>query len=293
MKTDRQQRALKIIYDYWKKNGAYPSNAEMVRLLTDVKDANRWGNTRRAMFKNGKLKKSLVWDFELPDDILVNLKANDNRAQEMATTPSKPQTPLARTSSVLPLSSPSKINPQFTPRNKSLQPGEIPIYGQVRAGTDRGPDDLAVDLSPSGDTLSLPDVDEGRSVFALEVQGLSMVSDSILPNDFVIVERVSFPEIKDGDLIVAKYLKEEFNEITDSDTMDAALDNPNNYKGPTLKYFRRLLAKNKFSNGQEFEETRYQLAPKNRQPEYTITTRHISSDDLGRVIAIHRMVRML
>lgn len=292
MKTDRQQRALKIIYDYWKTNEAYPSNVDMVKFLSDIKDANEWGNTRRAMIKNGKLIESLVWDFELSDEVLANLRANDKRAQEVTSFASEYQpdgkSHSTKTSTLL-----TKTALKLIPASGSVQPGDIPIYGQVRAGTDRGPDDLVIDLSSSGDTLNILDVDDSRPIFALEVQGRSMVSDSILPNDFVIVERVSFPEIKDGDLIVAKYLKEEFNRINDLEMIDAALDNPNNYDGPTLKYFRRLPVKAKLANGQEFEEVRYQLAPKNKDPHYTVITRHIVPDDLGRVISVHRLIRKI
>ena len=33
MKTDRQQKALEIIWDYWDKKGSYPSNLDMASLL--------------------------------------------------------------------------------------------------------------------------------------------------------------------------------------------------------------------------------------------------------------------
>lgn len=294
MKTDRQQRALKIIYDYWKKNGAYPSNAEMVRLLTDVKDANQWGNTRRAMFKNGKLEESEsgTWDFKLSDKILADFIENDTRIAKVSAAIEAPKN-VDKLPAESPTRTPVKPTSQVKLSYDAQQIGDIPIYGQVVAGTDRGPDDLIVDLSPSGDTLPILDVDDGRSVFALEVQGRSMVSDSILPNDYVIVERVSLIEIKDGDLIVAKYLKEKFNDINDPEIVEAAFENPNNYDGPTLKYFRQLQVKTTLADGQEFEEVKYQLAPKNKDHRYTVITRHLEPDDLGRVISIHRMIRKL
>lgn len=286
MKTDRQQKALIIIFEYWKEHHSYPSNIEVAKLL-DI-SPNIWGNIRRAMIQNGKLVNSILWDFELSSDILQKFVFNDKKLNEISI-----QSPVIKAS----IQSPS-INkqPQKEPIKNTLsrkQSVEIPILGQVVAGTDRGPDDLIVDLSPSGETLLLPDIDDGQEIYVLEVQGRSMESDSILPNDYVIVERISSINLKNNDLIVAKYLKDEFNSVNE-DEFNYAIKNSDNFKGPTLKYYNQIpvvVEKNK--KGEKIEEIRYQLAPKNKDSRYTIITRYIDPDNVGRVVSIHRTIRRL
>jgi len=289
MKSDRQPKAVKIIFEYWKEHHSYPSNVDMARLL-DV-DANIWGNIKRAMFDNKKLMPSTPWDFELPSDILEKFIDNDKRVNAISAQSTNQQTSFLSTQS-------SKLNREYKKEKKNAPIStngsiEIPILGQVIAGTDRGPDDLIVNLSPSGETLLLPDIDDGQEIYVLEVQGRSMESDSILPNDYVIVERVPRIELKNNDLVVVKYLKEEFNTVEEDVFQNAIVIN-DNFNGPTLKYYNQIsvtVGKNK-KNG-KIEEIRYQLAPKNKDKKYTIVTRYIDPDDVGRVVSVHRTIRRL
>jgi len=99
--------------------------------------------------------------------------------------------------------------------------------------------------------------------------------------------------ISNNDLVVVKYLKEEFNSANE-DNFNAAITISDNFRGPTLKYYNEILVvvgKNK--KGEKVEEIRYQLSPKNKDKRYTIVTRHIDSDDLGRVVSVHRTIRRL
>jgi SOS-response transcriptional repressor LexA len=153
--------------------------------------------------------------------------------------------------------------------------------GEVQAGTTLGPDDLRVAFSTNTEPLSLPDIEQGQDVFALEVTGESMVSDNILPQDLIVVEKVGIDQIKIGDLIVTRYLKVKFNKLSKAE-IDDILSNADNYDGPTLKY----LIKKEDGVG-------YVLAPKNRDLRYTIETRQIKVDEIGRVVAVHRTIRRL
>lgn len=288
MKTDRHVRALNTIFEFWKEKHSYPSNIDVSKLLGI--SPNIWGNIRRTMIKNGKLIESALWDFELSNDILQKFLENDKKIKEVSSQTVDTQ-PLVRPAQSILNKQPQKDQKKLTVTNRLSV--EIPILGQVVAGTDRGPDDLVVDLSPNGETLLLPDIDDGQEVYVLEVQGHSMESDAILPNDYVIVERVSRTEIKNNDLVVVKYLKEEFNSANE-DNFNAAITISDNFRGPTLKYYNEILVvvgKNK--KGEKVEEIRYQLSPKNKDKRYTIVTRHIDSDDLGRVVSVHRTIRRL
>ncbi len=290
MKTERQNDALRIIYDYFKKNGSYPSNLQMAKFLG--LDANRWGNTRRWMMDQNKLIESVSSDFELHPNILESFrqkeeqlsKLNNNRDSE------KLPTQLSFSENQTRLPEPPKESPQAVanlpndsrPSEQYKNPADISIYGAVNAGTDLGPDDLWVDIDFEGsDTITISEVEMGQDIFALEVKGKSMVSDGILPEDYIIVEKVSPGQIKVGDLIVAKYLKKQFNKTSKS-KIDEIRNNSDYYMGPTLKF---LIKKE--------EGVGYTLAPKNRDRRYTIETRDIKDDEIYRVVSVYRIIRRL
>lgn len=288
MKTDRQLKALGIIFEFWKEKHSYPSNLDMAQLL-EV-SPNIWGNIRRAMVQNGKLSHSNLWDFELTGEILNDFMANDKNLKEVLIQQGQIEQP-AKT-----LQNSKNKQPQIERTNSEISQKssiEIPILGQVVAGTNRGPDDLIVDLSPSGETLLLPDIDDGQDAYVLEVIGRSMESDAILPNDYVIVEKISRTELKNNDLVVVKYLKEEFNSV-DEETFNHAITNSDNFRGPTLKYYNEILVTiGKNRKGEKIQEIRYQLAPKNKDVRYVIKTRYIDPDGIGRVVSVHRTIRRL
>lgn len=81
MKTERQNDALRIIYDYFKKNGSYPSNLQMAKFLG--LDANRWGNTRRWMMDQNKLIESVSSDFELHPNILESFRQKEEQLSKL------------------------------------------------------------------------------------------------------------------------------------------------------------------------------------------------------------------
>jgi SOS-response transcriptional repressor LexA len=289
MKTERQNDALRIIYDYFKKNGSYPSNLQMAKFLG--LDANRWGNTRRWMLEHNKLIVSPTSDFELHPEVFESFRQKEEQLSKLAVKPEQEKivTQLPLPDKPIKPIEPQKILPKALPTvisnvrlpEQNIAPSDIPIYGTVNAGTDLGPDDMWVDMKFEGEIITIPEVELGQGIFALEVTGKSMVSDGILPEDYVIVEKVDPGQIKVGDLIVAKYLKKQFNKASKS-KVDEIRNNSEYYMGPTLKF---LIKKQ--------ERVGYTLAPKNRDKRYTIETRDIKEDEIGRVVSIHRILRRL
>jgi SOS-response transcriptional repressor LexA len=282
MKTDRQKDALRLIYEYFRETGKYPSNRQIANWLSI--SMNQWGNTRRVMIANKKLIESKSGDFKLHADVLDDLLQEEQQFDKLKSNEEqgKPQIKLP-----LPDSKEKKPSQQINVRSdlrssvREITPAIIELMGEVQAGTTLGPDDLRVAFSTNTEPLSLPDIEQGQDVFALEVTGESMVSDNILPQDLIVVEKVGIDQIKIGDLIVTRYLKVKFNKLSKAE-IDDILSNADNYDGPTLKY----LIKKEDGVG-------YVLAPKNRDLRYTIETRQIKVDEIGRVVAVHRTIRRL
>lgn len=71
---------------------------------------------------------------------------------------------------------------------------EIPLLGQIAAGR-------PIEAIRTNETIEIPRDMTGHNVFALRVQGDSMIEDGILDGDFVIIERTNNP--KNGDIVVA------------------------------------------------------------------------------------------
>lgn len=71
---------------------------------------------------------------------------------------------------------------------------EIPLLGQIAAGK-------PIEAIRTNETIEIPRDMTGHNVFALRVQGDSMIEDGILDGDFVIIERTNNP--KNGDIVVA------------------------------------------------------------------------------------------
>jgi len=71
---------------------------------------------------------------------------------------------------------------------------EIPLLGQIAAGK-------PIEAIRTNETIEIPRDMTGHNVFALRVQGDSMIEDGILDGDFVIIERTNNP--KNGDVVVA------------------------------------------------------------------------------------------
>lgn len=71
---------------------------------------------------------------------------------------------------------------------------EIPLMGLIAAGK-------PIEAIRTNETIEIPRDMTGHNVFALRVQGDSMIDDGILDGDFVIIERTNNP--KNGDIVVA------------------------------------------------------------------------------------------
>ncbi|MGH9491029.1 MAG: transcriptional repressor LexA [Terriglobales bacterium] len=70
----------------------------------------------------------------------------------------------------------------------------LPLLGRIAAGR-------PLEAVENRATISLADVARGREVFALQVQGESMVEEHIVPGDYVLVEPAA--QAAPGDLVVA------------------------------------------------------------------------------------------
>lgn len=71
---------------------------------------------------------------------------------------------------------------------------DIPLMGIIAAGK-------PIEAIRTNETIEIPRDMTGHNVFALRVQGDSMIDDGILDGDFVIIERTNSP--KNGDIVVA------------------------------------------------------------------------------------------
>jgi repressor LexA len=70
----------------------------------------------------------------------------------------------------------------------------LPLLGRIAAGR-------PIEAIETRATISLAEIARGRDVFALQVQGDSMMDEHIVPGDYVLVEPT--PRASPGDLVVA------------------------------------------------------------------------------------------
>lgn len=80
------------------------------------------------------------------------------------------------------------------PDRKKSAPQEIPMLGRIAAGR-------PVEALETRESLSLNDIVENKSVFALEVRGESMRDDHIMNGDYVLVEKAQ--TARQGEIVVA------------------------------------------------------------------------------------------
>ena len=307
-KKNREDEALEFIYASWETTGKYPTNADVGRKLNI--NANNWGGIRRRMIEKGKLTEAITGDFALAETVIEEFKHNEQllrllHSSRSATEEKRPTIGKESIESQLATSTNIKAKIQ----NKGQSQGrnnyvEIPIYGEVRAGKG-GPDDLVVDLSPINESLLLPDpyFDQETETYVLQVVGDSMISDNILAGDYIIVEKIPLTQVNEGDLIVARPLKEKYNFDNVRDQNEflkleedfyEASQIEKNYLGYTLKYYHKEEKIIKGKDGRVIKnQTIYRLSPKNRDPEYTIHTLALDENEVGRVVAVHRIIRRL
>jgi repressor LexA len=82
----------------------------------------------------------------------------------------------------------------LVPERKKNAPQEIPMLGRIAAGR-------PVEGIETHETLSLNDIVDNKSVFALEVRGESMRDDHIMHGDYVLVEKAQ--TARQGEIVVA------------------------------------------------------------------------------------------
>ena len=80
------------------------------------------------------------------------------------------------------------------PERKKATAQEIPMLGRIAAG-------LPVEAIEVQETLSLNDIVENKTVFALEVRGESMRDDHIMHGDYVLIEKAQ--TARQGEIVVA------------------------------------------------------------------------------------------
>lgn len=114
--------------------------------------------------------------------------------------------------------------------------GQIRLLGEVAAGRGTQGEELVLYASDESDITvgkeTIPFLSTEANIVALRVRGTSMERDGILDGDYLIVELSSdLASVKEGQMIVAKYLAKEKELYAESNLDD--LD----FIGPTLKIF--------------------------------------------------------
>ena len=85
---------------------------------------------------------------------------------------------------------------QNQPAAEPSSPPEAPLLGAIAAGR-------PIETYADPDTLSFAPFCGVDGVYALRVQGESMIEDHILEGDYVLVEKVSPEQVRDGEIVVA------------------------------------------------------------------------------------------
>jgi SOS-response transcriptional repressor LexA len=182
----------------------------------------------------------------------------------------------------------------------SVAPAEMLIHGEVKAGSS-DPGDLVVDeyLGDGENTLLVPNADPERETYALQVVGTSMEEEGIREGDYIIVESYrDNAEVREGDLIVTKFLPESYINA-DEEMLLNAIEDPEEYAGPTLKYcyiIRNPLSTNYRYDGKvqtrnvyRLSQRRVKLVEGEVDKGSTIITSHIKP--MGKVIGVYRSLR--
>jgi SOS-response transcriptional repressor LexA len=269
--------ALQIIYRYWLlHNRTYPTSREIADALSDALkqsvSVNHWGGIKAQLIRKKLLQPSEIWGIELTETALKKLQSNfDGKLIELTRSESSLSNVLKNKAK----------GTGITLKSNPLSEGyfDISLFGVVKAGLGSRLDDLAV---YSGDeTISIPHITSDPSkVFALRVDGESMVHEDIFPGDYIVIEKASLIELQEGDLVVVRYLPESFNKKT-REQIDIARQDIHNFEGPTLKYY----SKQKRGSGEAMHRLSWKTDPQNSP--FAIYTRYIEPDETGKVIAIY------
>ncbi len=195
-------KALQIIYLYWKNHDrSYPTSGEVANALGVT--SQHWGNLRKSMIEKELLKPSKVWGMEFTEGALATLQKNYNIGKKLGQYNNN-ENDKTTDVSIKDIIGEVRSNLQST-----FNFVEVGLLGGVKAGYGNREDDL--EFYSGDETVSVPDkIGDPEKFYALLVKGESMIHENIFPGDYVVVKKVSLLDIGDGDLIVAKYLPNDY-----------------------------------------------------------------------------------
>lgn len=119
----------------------------------------------------------------------------------------------------------------------SSSPTYLPLLGEVRAG-ETSSDELVAyvdDFAEAGNAPMepIPYASPQKDTFLLKVVGQSMERENILEEDLLIAQKIEKANVRDGELIVTKYLPWSYKDVLSEIPADELLSE---YKGPVVKY---------------------------------------------------------
>lgn len=169
----------------------------------------------------------------------------------------------------------------FESLNGSLEilPIKIKLAGRVRAGR-KSDIDLEIDITDVTDSsITIPDANPSKKIYALEVEGNSMEHEHIFEGDYVIVEEFDSNEWpKNGEMIVTKYL-----ELPEYLRNDPVIDvNDFELSGHTLKIYNEVQDKN---------SKYYRLSWRRDHVSNPHMIKAIRLEPVGRVIGVYRKTK--
>ena len=264
-KKNLAAHALHFIYRFWQKHDhRYPSSREIANELKI--SVNQWDGIRKQLFEAGLLKDS-VWKIQFTPDGLKEMKECDTDEVDIPVS-------TKQASDIKPGEKINSVQPIHDFIENAL---EIPLLGMVMAG----PGD---NLKAYGgdETFSIPAFDNLPPTDKLtlwQVEGTSMLHEGINPDDYIITEKVSIWEIKDDELIITYYLPEKYARMK-QDEIDLARQDPENFSGPTLKYYKLM-----HQDKKDIARLSWQSELENNPN--PIFTRALDSDRIWRVVAVY------
>lgn len=119
----------------------------------------------------------------------------------------------------------------------SSSPTYLPLLGEVRAG-ETSSDELVAyvdDFAEAGNAPMepIPYASPQKDTFLLKVVGQSMERENILEEDLLIAQKIEKANVRDGELIITKYLPWSYKDVLSEIPADELLSE---YKGPVVKY---------------------------------------------------------
>lgn len=168
------------------------------------------------------------------------------------------------------------------------KPLYLPLLGEVKAG-DVNPEELVaygeyLFEEEDAPTEPIPYIGSGTNTFLLRVVGKSMEREGIFEGDYLITEKIEKSNIKQGDLIVTKYLPWSFAEFVVGSTLTLD-DFEADYRGPVVKYCNVI--------EQELDGVKrkiYRLGWRKDTDGSPYTLRALDIQPKGKVIGVYRRI---